>query len=383
MPEQITVTSTAREQTAAIFQEPIAGAGHGDLQRELPPESIRGRLLANRFLPETLSSSSPFGTRYLADDIARNETVCLELLPRRALAAWAEVRAAALRVSELGDPNIARIVAHGVACGAWPFWVTEHTGAPTLRDELRAEGCFNLPRVARIGARCASALAAAHGVGVLHGALAPDRISLVAQSPLALASISGFGLARVVEASGDALFGSPPELYPYVSPEHARGERLEPRSDIYSLGAILYELATGKPPFEGNATAVLRQHRRSEAVLPSRRSGSDELAFRAFDKIMMRCLAKRPGQRYAGATELAADLARLDAALARLRPSTPPAAAESAAASATSPQRAQRSGPRVAGAPNRRAAAEVSPARRPPKARGDLPAVPKVIVRGG
>jgi len=365
------LTSTARAQSASSIEAPRSTPSTSDLQRELPPASIRGRLLCNRYLPETLLGAGPFGARYLAEDISRGTLVCVELLPRRALAAWSEVLAAATRVAELGDPSIARLLGHGVAAGAWPFWVTEH--GRTLRDELATRGALELGRVARLGARCASALAAAHEAGVLHGALAPERVLLGASSPLALARITGFGLAPLVQANGDALFGSPPALYHYVSPEHARGERLEARSDIYSLGAILYELAVGAPPFEGNATAVLRQHRRVEPTPPSRRHRAAGLAFRAFDKIVGRCLAKRPEQRYASASELAADLARLDAALARLQLEPGPAPAADA----------QRSGPRVAAAPTRRSAVEVSPARRPPKARGGLPRVPKVIVQGG
>ena len=362
-------TSTAREQPLEIIESQRPSAG--DLQRELPPASIRGRLLSNRYLPETRIGSSPFGARYVAEDLARGEMVCIELLPRRALATWNEARAAVTRLAELGDPNIASPLGHGVAAGAWPFWVTEH--GRTLRDELNACGTFDLARVARIGARCASALGAAHRAGVLHGALAPDRVLLGASSPLALARITGFGLAPVIEANGDALFGCPPELFCYLSPEHARGEPLEARSDIYSLGVILYELAVGAPPFTGNATAVLRQHRRAEPEPASARRGSREVAFRVFDKILARCLAKRPEQRYASAADLAADLARLDAALVRLQrsPSVPPPAPE------------PRSAPRATAAAIRRSASEFSPARRPPRALGGVPALPKVIVRGG
>jgi eukaryotic-like serine/threonine-protein kinase len=355
-------TSTAREQSSATIEHGEASAR--ELRREAAPAQIQGRLLANRYLPERVLGAGPFGTRYLADDLARGEAVCVELLPRRALAVWSELRALTTRVAELGEPGLARLLGHGVAVDAWPFWVTEH--GRTLRDELAIGGAFELARVARIGARCAQALAAAHAAGVVHAALAPDRILVGSSNPLGGARIAGFGLSPLVRAHGDALFGSPPELYHYVSPEHARGEPLEARSDVYSLGAILYELAVGATPFEGTATAVLRQHRRGEAVLPSRRLGSADLAVRAFDKIVARCLAKRPAERYAGAAELAVDLARLESALARL-----------------APERAEDSGPRVAPRPGPRTLREVSPARHPPKRRAWLPAVPKVIVQGG
>lgn len=354
-------TSTAREPSAAIAEFREADAC--ELRREQPPASLRGRLLDNRYLPDRLLSQGPLGARYLADDLSRGEAVCLELLPRRALLVWSEIRAVSKRVAELGEPGIAPLLGHGVAADAWPFWVTEHDR--TLRDALAAGGPFELPLVARIGARCAKALAAAHAANVLHGALAPDRILIETTNPRGRVRIGGFGLAPLVRANGDAWFGSPPELYHYASPEHARGELLEARSDVYSLGAILYELAVGATPFEGSATAVLRQHRRAEPELPSRRLRSPDLALRAFDKIIARCLAKRPDDRYAGAAELGVDLARLEAALGRLAP------------------REETSGLHVAPKPGPRARRDVSPARLPPKRRGTLPTVPKVIVQGG
>ena len=83
------------------------------------------------------------------------------------LAVWSELRTVATRVAELREPNIAPLLGHGVAAGAWPFWVTEH--GRTLRDELAAGGAFELARVARIGARCAKALAAAAGGSATRG----------------------------------------------------------------------------------------------------------------------------------------------------------------------------------------------------------------------
>jgi eukaryotic-like serine/threonine-protein kinase len=370
--------NTARAQSATNLSRssPVASLA----PRDPAPDSLCGRLLQNRYLPGALLSAGPFGARYLARDLSLNETVCLELLPRRALATWGESRAQLAKLAELGDPNIARLLGDGLVGGAWPYLVLERNTARTLESELAGSGPFELARVARIGAQCARGLAAAHGVGVLHGALAPHRVSLGARTGLEQARIAGFGLAPLLQASAETLLDSPPELYCYVSPEHARGETLDARSDIYSLGASLYALAAGKPPFEGSAAAVLRQHLRAIPEAPSRQRGSLQLAFRAFDKIIGRCLAKRRDQRYAGAAELALDLERLHAALARLQPAASagatlrPASAERGAA--------PHPGPRAAAAPLHRTLQHCS-ARQLPKARGRLPVLPKVIVQGG
>jgi serine/threonine-protein kinase len=334
-------------------------------------------------LPESLLDEGAFSVRYAALDVSNDEIVCLEFLPRRALVVWSAIRQSATRLAAHGDPNVAAALGHGVAGGAWPYLITEHGAPRTLRDELAGSAGFELGRVVRIGLQCAGALAAAHGVGVIHGALAPDRVLLRAIGTHETLRITGFGLAPLIESNTDALLSSGPNLYEYCSPELADGGRLDARSDLYALGVILYELATGAAPFTGNVLSVLRQHRLAAAEPPSRRRGCQELAFRAFDKIVARCLMKDPERRYESAAELGADLGRLDAALSRrhaapdeapaARRSSPPAAAN--ATGSTPPEAPTARAPR--------AAVLVSPARRPPaKSRVGMRKLPKVIVRG-
>lgn len=350
-----------------------------ELKDELPPPSIAGRLLMGRYLPQTLLAEGAFSVRYRADDLTTGEAVCLEFLPRRANATSSKIWRDVARLAALGDPNIVEAIGRGVAGGAWPFLVTECSLGATLRDVLDESSELVLARAVRIGARCAEALASAHGAGVLHGVLSPERISCrSAGRAYESVRVGGFGIASLVEASPDALLSGSPELHPYASPEHVAGRGLDARSDIYSLGAILYELVAGRPPFEGAGLGLLRQHLRADPPPASKRNGSPELAFRVIDKIIARCLAKSPDARYPTAAELAADLARLGAALSRARESNMREAPEAAASSATDS--------RAPGAPahDRRSHTELRAPHRPPqKSHVGIRRLPKVIVRAG
>jgi serine/threonine-protein kinase len=330
--------ATAREVPHAL----LAPAGEHALRDELPSAGIVGRLLNDRYAPVARIAEDTYSVRYRADDLSTGESVCIEFLPRRAIGCYPRIRHAVDKIAALGDPNIVEISGRGVVGGVWPFLVTEDVAARGLRDVLRDGGELELAQVVRIAVQCAEALVAAHAVGVLHGALHPERIvASMASGRLGSVRVCGFGIAPLVESSREALWSGAAELHRYASPEHVEGRRLEPRSDVYSLGVILEELCA-------LAGVPLRSRRPSSGV-------PHALAARVLDKIVGRCLAPLPGDRYASAADLALDLARLDAALA-------PA-------------------PRPARAPSLTGRVELRPAQYPPKSRSGLPALPKVIVR--
>jgi serine/threonine-protein kinase len=345
-----------------------------DWKDELPPASILGRVIMDRYVPQAPLSHSTFSVRYRADDLTTGDAVCLELLPRRAIRIAGKIWHDVARLAALGDRNIAEALGRGVAGGAWPFLVTENALGGTLRDVLAAGAELDLARAVRIGAQCAEALAAAHGAGVIHGALSPERIGCSGRADDSV-KVAGFGIAPLVEAWPELLLSASPDLFAYASPEHVEGHRLDARSDIYALGAILYQLVAGRPPFEGAALGVLRQHLRAEPPPASRGRRSNELALRVIDKIIARCLAKPRAARYSSAAELAADLARLGAALQRTRARS--------ASSGRDTDRSSRPPSLPQRGSDRRSQIELRPAHRPPqKSHVGMLALPKVIVRG-
>ncbi|MEJ2580450.1 MAG: protein kinase [Acidobacteriota bacterium] len=195
------------------------------------------------------------------------------------------------------------------------FAVTELLEGDTLHERLRnAAGPLPLSEVLEIGAAVASGLAAAHGRGVLHRDIKPSNIFLCSDGRV---KILDFGLAKVDEGPVEDLetMTSPPPATEagvmlgtvgYMSPEQVRGEELDGGSDIFSLGVVLYEMATGRRPFEGPTTGVVL-----ESILnrppPAAASVNPELPAE-FEDIINQSLEKRRSLRYPTATELLADL---------------------------------------------------------------------------
>jgi serine/threonine protein kinase len=290
---------------------------------DLPPvEQLRGRVLANRYLAEEVAEQTAVSLSYRAYHLALDRAVTVRILPRGLACSdelCQEVRSAARVATLLEHPNVAATLDFGVTTDGWPFLVTEHLQGRSLGLLLAEESKFVLRRVLHLGKQLAAGLGAAHQAGLVHGFLSPDNVMVIEPGTSAeVAMILGFGVhaARGVTPAPprSGVFGVPF----YVSPEQAGCRRLDPRSDLYSVGVILYELMTGAPPFaEGDFAAVLCQHLDDDAEPPSSRLPSPGALAKAMDAIVERLLRKDPDQRYQTAAELAADLIRLEAAAAR------------------------------------------------------------------
>src|SRR2546422_8435987 len=214
----------------------------------------------------SLLGAGGMGDVYLAEDIRLKRKVALKLLPAELTANQDRLRRfeqEAQAASALNHPNIITIHEIGKVEGL-NFIVTEFITGETLRQRMATER-MNLPVVLDVAAQAASALAAAHAAGIVHRDLKPENVML---RPDGLIKVLDFGLAKLTEprtsnvdteaptvARVDTKIGAVMGTAQYMSPEQARGLKVDARTDIFSLGVVLYEMLAGRPPFLGETTA--------------------------------------------------------------------------------------------------------------------------------
>jgi serine/threonine-protein kinase len=212
-----------------------------------------------------------------------------------------EARAAAA----LTHPNVVAVHDVGVHEGS-PFIVMEYVPGRTLAELVQNTGPMPPDRVAEIGEAVSRALGAAHAAGIVHRDVKPGNVMLTADGRV---KVLDFGIARALRWTPLTDTPAVQGTAEYMAPEYVRGEGADPRSDIYSLGVVLYELLTGRPPFTGDSPLQVAYKHLEEAPAPpdAVRPGLPA----GLTAVVMRCLAKHPGDRYRRAEELAADLGRL------------------------------------------------------------------------
>lgn len=249
------------------------------------------------------------GIVYKARHLRLNRLVALKMLLSGVFASRAELRRftrEAKSEAQLVHPHIVQVYDVGEADGR-PYFTMEMIGGGTLARRL-AGTPLDAADAAELTATLADAVDFAHRNGIVHRDLKPSNVLLTEEGR---PKISDFGLARQFNAETQLTFhgdriGTPS----YMPPEQALGQvdRIGPASDVYALGAILYELLTGRPPFKANSAAETeRQVISEEPVAPARLNSQVP---RALETVCLMCLRKEPAGRYATAAELAADLRR-------------------------------------------------------------------------
>lgn len=246
---------------------------------------------------------------YLARDRSLDRPVAVkELVPEFAAdPSFVErFRREAQAAANLSHPNVVGVYDWGTQDGTY-FIVMEYVDGPSLSRVLRSDGPFHPRRAAEIAAEVAAGLGFAHSRGVVHRDVKPGNVLLTRSGQ---AKVTDFGIARALSSPDEDLTqaGSVMGTATYFSPEQAQGLPVDPRSDLYSLGVVLYELVTGRPPFNGETPlAIAYKHVQDEPAPPSTLMTGLPPALEA---IIMKLLSKRPEDRYASAEDLRADLNR-------------------------------------------------------------------------
>nr|HEX4319037.1 protein kinase [Kofleriaceae bacterium] len=326
-----------------------AGCKHGYVQsalycpncgrpksRETPTDALIGKVLGERFVVHELLGQGASGTIYRAEHVTLRRKVAIKVLHdelSRDDLAVERFRREATTVAEIDNEHIVEIHDFGRTPDGRLYLAMELLEGETLDGVLERERTLSVERTADILIQVGEALMEAHAIGYVHRDLRPRNIYLAQRRGKAnFVKLLDFGLAKLVETDAQAAstslgmtFGDPR----YMSPEQARGDRIDRRADIYQLGCVAYEMLTSAPPFSGNRVFDILTKQVSEipAPLPTRRPGVPLWMEAAVAKM----LAKDPENRFATTTRMVEALRRgldsgevMDDEVARRRESIPP-----------------------------------------------------------
>ena len=283
---------------------------------ETTGDSLIGSVLSGKYRIDERLNEGGMGTVYRGTHVLMDKTVAIKVL-RPSLAADEKIVARFSRearaASRISHPNALSVTDFGEDENGTVFLVMEYLSGRTLKKVIQEEGPLPLPRVVDITRQIADALNAAHQQGIIHRDLKSDNIMLLDTMTGDHAKVLDFGIAKINEPDGNRDSGSltAPNLVigtpQYMSPEQcSQDSEIDSRSDIYSLGVILYEMLVGHVPFSAESpTMVMLKH--LQEPVPSVLDERNDLPA-SIDRVIARAMAKLPANRYQNVAELIEDL---------------------------------------------------------------------------
>ena len=275
---------------------------------ELRPALEPGDMVDGKYRVEAILGRGGMGEVYKATQLSLDRPVALKVI-RSDLAAGAEMLARFHReahaIARLRHPNIVTVHDYGVHDTAGAFLVMEYLDGRSLRHELQVRTRLPADEAAALVGDVCAAVAAAHGAGVVHRDLKPDNVVLEKGTPTR-AKVLDFGIAKLArgatEGRMDLTAGGTVGTPAYMAPEQVAGDEVDGRSDIYSIGCMLYELVTGRPPFTGDSRTGVLQAQLVEAPQPPGElvPGLPE----QLEAAILRAIEKRREDRFQTAEEL-------------------------------------------------------------------------------
>ena len=296
---------------------PNDGAATLELEEASPQQDpMLGRVIDGRYRVDAVIGEGGMGIVYGATHAVLGKKFAVKVL-RGEMAKDADVvqrfMQEAQAATSIGHENIIDISDFGRLPDESVYFVMEYLEGEALTSLIKRGGSIPMRDALKIIRQMASALGAAHDRGIVHRDLKPDNVQLIPRgADQQFVKVLDFGIAKVGGASSKLtktgmIFGTPH----YMSPEQAAGQTVDQRTDIYALGVIMYEMFTGKVPFDADTfMGILSKHMFEPPVPPSER-GARTLG--ALEDVILKALTKKPEDRYQGMGDLIADLDRVAA----------------------------------------------------------------------
>lgn len=271
----------------------------------LTPDPLLGRVVDGRYVLAGRLGEGGFGVVYRAEQLQPGPDVAVKVIratvdDENMARFWREVKV----LTHLRHPNIISMHGSGQLEEGAPYYVMEIVGGPSLKSEIKRGGQLPVDRVVTIARQICFALSEIHGKGLIHRDLKPGNVHICPQAGYPdFVKVLDMGLAK--DFSGEATqltqTGSVIGSIAYMSPEQVAGHQLDPRTDLYSLGIIIYEMLCGVPPFRGAIATVLHAHMLTEPPPMGDLRGDLPVPL---VELVERLLQKKPGQRPAGSAEV-------------------------------------------------------------------------------